>query len=314
MQRKIMKLLMNRIKAFFYVVLLVGSLTSCDKEDTIEPEVLRDYAEQYAKDLAAIEEYLETHYITVTNNPGFQDDMNVVIEKIPTGGTQTPIKNHPDLTFRTTTFNDVAYKIYYLKLREGLATNPSPSNVDAVLASYKGTLLDGTQFDAMDVPSSMFRLDNVILGWSEIFPKFKTGTYSSNGDGTITFSDFGAGVIFIPSGLGYYNLAQVGIPSYSPLVFTFKLYEIDRIDHDNDGIPSYLEDTNGDGYLTKEDDTDGDGIPNYRDIDDDGDGRLTRDEIKDAQGNILPYDAIPDCSGNTTNPARLRKHLDPSCR
>jgi hypothetical protein len=304
---------MKRIKAFLYLALVAVILVSCNKDDDRKPEELRDYAEQYALDLAAIEEYLETHYITVVNNPGFQDDMDVVIEKIPEGGTQTPIKNHPDLTFRMTTFDDVEYKIYYIKLREGIAENPSPTNVDAVLTSYKGTLLDGTQFDYMEIPSAMFRLDNVILGWSEIFPQFKTGSYASNGDGTINFSDFGAGVMFIPSGLAYFNLVQVGVPAYAPLVFSFKLYEIDRIDHDNDGIPSYLEDINGDGYLTIADDTDGDGIPDFRDIDDDADGRMTRDEIKDAEGNIIPYADIPDCSGNTTNPTRLRKHLDPSC-
>ncbi|WP_291117489.1 FKBP-type peptidyl-prolyl cis-trans isomerase [Flavobacterium sp. UBA6135] len=304
---------MNRIKAFLYVMLTVGFFTACNKDDDRKPEPLRDFAEQYAKDFAEIETYLETHYITVTNNPGFQDDMDVVIEEIPEGGTQTPIKDHPDLKFRMVTSNGVEYKVYYLKLREGIAENPSPTNVDAVLASYKGTLLNGTQFDYMDIPSTMLRLDNVIRGWSEIFPQFKTGNYITNGDGTVSFTDFGAGVMFIPSGLGYFNLFQTNIPSYSPLVFSFKLYEIERIDHDNDGIPSYLEDINGDGYLTNEDDTDGDGIPDYRDIDDDADGRMTKDEIKDAEGNIIPYADIPDCNGNTTDPNRLRKHLDPNC-
>ncbi|GGD29237.1 FKBP-type peptidyl-prolyl cis-trans isomerase [Flavobacterium orientale] len=304
---------MNRIKAFLYVMLAVGFFSACNKDDGAKPEPPRDSAVQYAADIAAIEEFLEKHYIEVINNPGFQNDMDVVIEEIPEGGTQTPIKDHPDLTFRMVTLNDVEYKIYYIKLREGVAENPSPTNVDAVLASYRGTLLNGSQFDYMDIPSTMLRLDNVIRGWSEIFPQFKTGNYTTNGDGTVSFTDFGAGVMFIPSGLGYFNLFQPGIPPYSPLVFSFKLYEIERIDHDNDGIPSYLEDINGDGYLTIEDDTDGDGIPDYRDVDDDGDFRLTRDEIKDAEGNIIPYADIPDCGGNTTDPERLRKHLDPDC-
>jgi hypothetical protein len=42
----------------------------------------------------------------------------------------------------------------------------------------------------------------------EIFPEFKTGTYSSNTDGTVSYSDFGADVMFIPSGLAYFNKVQ----------------------------------------------------------------------------------------------------------
>jgi hypothetical protein len=51
------------------------------------------------------------------------------------------------------------------------------------------------------------------------------------------------------------------------LVFSFKLFELQRLDQDGDGIPSYLEDLDGmvirrvlaTGVLNP-DDTDGDGI------------------------------------------------------
>ena len=53
------------------------------------------------------------------------------------------------------------------------------------------------------------------------------------------------------------------------------------MDHDGDGIPSYLEDLDGDKILFEQDDDfDGDGVPNYLDVDDDGDGVLTADEIE----------------------------------
>ncbi|MDO6761553.1 hypothetical protein Q4566_15175 [Tamlana sp. 2_MG-2023] len=52
---------------------------------------------------------------------------------------------------------------------------------------------------------------------------------------------------------------------------------------DDDGIPSDLEDVNGNGDLT-DDDTDSDGIPNYIDSDDDGDNILTADENPDPNG------------------------------
>ena len=98
----------------------------------------------------------------------------------------------------------------------------------------------------------------------------------------------GVGVMFLPSGLGYFATGAAGIPAYSPLVFKFDLLQMKQNDHDNDGIPSYKEDLNGDGEFTvanadddtiTHDDTDGDSIPNYFDSDDDADGVLTIDEL-----------------------------------
>ena len=52
-----------------------------------------------------------------------------------------------------------------------------------------------------------------------------------------------------------------------------KLYALKRFDHDSDGIPSFQEDLDGDGYmwiklickmeLVNPDDTDRDGIPDF---------------------------------------------------
>ncbi|MEZ4802759.1 MAG: hypothetical protein R2797_08290 [Gelidibacter sp.] len=56
---------------------------------------------------------------------------------------------------------------------------------------------------------------------------------------------------------------------------------------DNDGIPSELEDINGNGDLT-DDDTDGDGVPNYLDDDDDGDNVKTiNEEVNYTEANGL---------------------------
>jgi hypothetical protein len=86
-----------------------------------------------------------------------------------------------------------------------------------------------------------------------------------------------------------------------------------------DGILSYQEDIDGDGYIwLKEelnagvinpDDTDGDGFPDFIDTDDDGDGVSTRTEITAANGVLIPFDAIPSCDGNTTDPNRKKRHL-----
>lgn len=311
---------MKLLKYILPIFILSLVVLSCEDDDDVAVVPPRPFDEQYAADKDSIEHYLKTHYVSVINAPGFTTDMDVAIFEIPDGGTQTPIWDMPNLEIRTVdvTTQDQIYDIYFLNLRQGVPTNPKPCNFDSVFVSYRGTLLNGSQFDYVQVPSVMFRLENLIRGWGEILPQFNTGSYSTAGDGTTLFEDFGAGIMFLPSGLGYYNVSQVGIPAYSPLVFSFKLYEIERLDQDNDGIPTYLEQIPNDlgirdGYLTLADDTDGDGVPDFRDVDDDGDQILTRNEIKDAEGNLISYEDIPDCSGNTTDPNRVRKYLDPAC-
>ena len=82
------------------------------------------------------------------------------------------------------------------------------------------------------------------------------------------------------------------------------IISVELIRDDNDGIPAFLEDINGNGNLD-DDDTDGDGIPNYLDIDDDGDNVLTKDEKPDPNndGNLSDAqdtdgDGIPDYLDN----------------
>jgi len=327
---------MTKFKYYFILIITTFSLFSCSKNDSAEAEPIRDFSVQYTTDISDIEEYLKTFYITVVDHPGFVDDKDVTMTKIPVGGTQASIWSYkdsatfPKLMSRDVVLHDITYKVYYLVLREG--TGVAPCNVDGVLASYKGdylqqtvvsevTSLTATTFEEAKYPQQMLSLYSTIKGWSEIFPKFKTGSYTSNNDGTVSYNNFGAGVMFLPSGLGYYSSGTGTIPAYAPLVFSFKLYELQRLDQDSDGVPSYQEDVDGDGYMNllatgvvNPDDTDGDGIPNFLDVDDDADGYSTKSEVKNpATGLSYPFADIPSCSGNTTDPARLKKHLDKSC-
>lgn len=322
---------------FFFGLLIV---TSCSKSDNSSIAPLRDYEEQKATDMESIETFMKTHYITVINNPGSDDDMDVTYTLIPEGGSQVSIwdqTNYPKQTREVTVRqgdNDVTYTIYYLLLREGTGVeSKSPCNVDNVLTGYRGeyiytntetveevttSTIEGIQFEENKNPSSFLSLTGVIRGWSEIFPKLKTGSYTENLDGTLTYTDFGAAVMFIPSGLAYYRNAQGSIPSYSPLVFSVKLFEIQRVDQDGDGIYSFQEDINNDGYVvslptgvTNPDDTDGDEIPDFLDADDDGDGYLTSYEIKNLIDNTTySFDDIPTCgaSGNGK-----KRYLDSTC-
>ena len=93
--------------------------------------------------------------------------------------------------------------------------------------------------------------------------------------------------------------------SYSPLIFQIELFATSLNDHDSDGVPSYLEDLNGDGFFTidvdeitdtTDDDTDDNNILDYVDIDDDGDGVPTINEDIDGDGdptNDIGANGIP---------------------
>ena len=359
---------------FFKIILLFTitiTIVSCSKSDS-STVPLRDYATQRDTDMTNIETYLDTHYITVVNNPGATDDQDVTFTLIPDGGTQTSIWDQTTYPLKTRYVKvkqndiDVVYKIYYLELRQGSGPNSkSPSNVDRVLTSYRGeyiytktvtttdtppvttTTIESEQFEESINPQGFFNLTGVIRGWSEIFPQFKTGSYTGNPDGTVSYNDFGAGVMFIPSGLAYFGSSAGGIPNYSPLIFSFKLYEIQRLDHDGDGIYSYQEDlatsvvssdgtvtvTPGvpDGYVftlpegvVNPDNTDdgtpilqSDGtykyeeVPDFLDVDDDGDHYTTASEIKNPiTGDAYPFADIPTCGGTGNG---KKNYLDPSC-
>jgi hypothetical protein len=333
---------MNKVTYYLIVSIAALFLFSCSKNDSVaEITPARAYADQYETDITDIEEYLNNYYITVVNNPGKTDDQDVTITEIPEGGTQPSIMSYkeatayPKLLIRNVKLHDVDYKLYYLVLRPGIGE--SPTNVDAVFTSYRGDYLSrdtttqalsATKFEEAKYPQSFFSLYNTVAGWGETFPRFKKGTYTTNADGSISYNDFGAGVMFLPSGLAYYNRGAGSIPSYAPLVFSFKLYEIQRLDQDNDGIPSYQEDLNSDGYMydyrntvnyptTPEDairyadDTDQDGIPNVFDSDDDGDNYTTKLELKKPDETYHTFETVPSCSASA---AGVKRYLTANCK
>lgn len=344
---------MNKFKLYFSAFCMALILFSCDKaDDNTVYEQLRYYGPQYTADLTMIETFLQTHYLEpIPDNPGQADDQDIKILPIPEGDTsKVAIWDNPMLHSKEVTYNLLTYKVYYLTAREG--TGENPSRVDEALISYEGSFLssDGsavinTRFEYAPFPNAFFPLSSTIEGWQEIIPLFKKGTLvPGEGPNPVAYNDFGAGIMFLPSALAYYNLKQSSsdgtvIPAYSPLVFTFKLYDVRRLDHDSDGILSANEDIDGDGVFT-DDDTDADGTPNFLDFDDDGDGYLTKAELKHLVEDTstipstfatfyYPYNGAaiddpatlvdetqgaPDCSGTDfTSPTRLRKYLDKNC-
>lgn len=106
-----------------------------------------------------------------------------------------------------TTESGLLYKVD----KEG--TGDAPKDSDTVVVNYKGTLIDGKEFDnsyTRGEPLS-FRLDGVIPGWTEGLKHVKKG---------------GKIKLVIPPELAYGKAGVPGIPANSTLVFDVELLDI----------------------------------------------------------------------------------------
>ncbi len=108
-----------------------------------------------------------------------------------------------------TTASGLQYKV------ETEGTGKSPAATDVVKVHYKGTLLDGTEFDSSykrNAPAE-FPLNRVIPGWTEGVQLMKEG-------GKTTF--------YIPSALAYGERGTPGGPigPNETLVFEIELLEV----------------------------------------------------------------------------------------
>jgi hypothetical protein len=290
-------------------ILMLGFIFSCSSDDdTGEPLELRDPEEVRDENLLQIESFLETHFYRFEDNPQNPNFQNIVFDTIAgDNANEEPIINSQFLKSKQVFQQDVEFKLYYLKFREGAESSRQPTFADSVLVTYRGfSLFENQTFDGSPNPI-WFDLTNNIRGFYEVMDEFRGSTsFQENPDGTISFDDnFGIGTVFIPSGIAYYSAppSGSGIAAYEPIVFNIQLYRSIEADHDQDGVPSWMEDLNNNRRLT-DDDTDEDNIPNFVDVNDDGDGTLTEDEIEfDADGNLI----LPDSNGNGTP-----DYLDPT--
>ena len=305
------------------VVGLVALLFSCSNDDdggvvAVPPRLL---SEVVVEDAAALEEYLSTHFYNYEDfeNPPPDFDYRIVLDTIADANAdKIALIDRPELRSITLSVDSddfalddgetVDHTMYFLSVREGVGG--SPTVADSTLLKYEGSALFNKTLSTFDAAATHIwqYLPFTLAGYRHGISQLKSGDgIVVNPDGTTTISNAGIGALFIPSGLGYFNAFIDGIPPYSPLVFKVEvgLY-IEDTDYDNDGVPSILEDIDGDGDLTN-DNTDEDQertlglqiLANHLDTDDDQDGTPTRDEIIiDALGNLtLPDgdgDGIPD--------------------
>ena len=102
--------------------------------------------------------------------------------------------------------------IYYKVLEQGNGST-SPTVRSIVSVHYRGTLIDGKEFDnsyKRNCPEA-FRLCDVIDGWQLALQQMHVGD---------------KWIIYIPYELGYGSKACAGIPAFSTLIFEVELLGI----------------------------------------------------------------------------------------
>ncbi len=101
--------------------------------------------------------------------------------------------------------------LQYTVLAEGAGAMPAAN--DVVSVNYRGTLLDGTEFDSSYKRGqpAQFPVNGVIKGWTEALQKMKPGSKWK---------------LFIPADLAYGENGQRGIPPNSVLVFEVELLSV----------------------------------------------------------------------------------------
>jgi FKBP-type peptidyl-prolyl cis-trans isomerase FkpA len=298
---------MNRILICF---LLLFVFLSCKKDDDkidIASIPQKSLSEVAVENDAEIKAYLETHFYNYEEfeNPTAGFNFKIKFDtiagdnasKIPLiNQVETQLITEVSSTFLRTDDEEVQHTLYYLSARDGVGESPTIG--DNTVVRYEGSLLDGTLFDASSVPTSQY-LPGFVKGYANGIANFNGGVGPvENGDGTVSFDDYGVGVIFMPSALGYFDSPRSGsgIPAYAPLIFQVDVLAFEKdTDFDGDGIPSILEDLDGDGDLNN-DNTDSETesfnvfLANHYDTDDDDDGIDTIDEIElDAEGNFVSF-------------------------
>jgi hypothetical protein len=268
---------------FFTSLVLTFILFSCPPDDDgLVPITEVERTIQQIDDDSILNHFLETHYY----NSGELSQMSIftINDIVITALDDDGVLPDPDINTLliddvirgSTVYEDTDYDYYYLSLNQG-GGEDSPNFTDKVRVNYEGSLLNGDVFDNTITPV-VFDLTEVVAGWSRIIPEFNIAEdFNINSDGTVSYTNPGIGIMFIPSGLAYYSSSPGSIPVYSCLSFKFSCFQMEENDHDSDNIASYQEDLNGNLNLF-DDDTDGDNIYNFVDIDDDNDGTLTIDE------------------------------------
>jgi len=103
--------------------------------------------------------------------------------------------------------------LQYIILADGDPARAPPTLADQVAVRYRGTLLDGTEFDSSDAPNApaTFLVGRVIKGWQEALLMMKPGAKWR---------------LFVPPELAYGSKERRNIPGGSLLIFDVELTSV----------------------------------------------------------------------------------------
>jgi FKBP-type peptidyl-prolyl cis-trans isomerase len=101
--------------------------------------------------------------------------------------------------------------LQYKVITEG--KGKSPQDTDSVTVHYRGTLIDGTEFDSSHKRGepATFPVNQVIKGWTEALKLMKESAKWQ---------------LFIPANLAYGESGRPSIPPNSVLIFDVELFKI----------------------------------------------------------------------------------------
>jgi FKBP-type peptidyl-prolyl cis-trans isomerase FklB len=112
-----------------------------------------------------------------------------------------------------TTASGLQYKV----LKEG--SGPSPKETDTVVVQYKGTLIDGTEFDSSykrNEPAS-FQVNRVVKGWIEALQLMKSGAkYQLFIPSSLAYGERGAGQLIGPNATLIFEVELLSIKAPEP--------------------------------------------------------------------------------------------------
>lgn len=100
--------------------------------------------------------------------------------------------------------------LQYLVIEAG--KGGKPTSTDTVTLRYRGTRIDGSEFDSSDAEPATYRVDEVIGGWTEALQLMQEGDRWQ---------------LFIPPKLGYGERGAGKIPANSALIFEVELLSVD---------------------------------------------------------------------------------------
>jgi len=168
-------------------ILAAGLKDALANKPQLTPDQVKDVMAQFEKDMEQKQKQLGEK--NKTEGAKFLEDN----------------KKKPDVK---TTASGLQYKV----IKEGTGTQPKAT--DMVTVNYRGTLIDGTEFDSSykrGQPAT-FPVNGVIKGWTEALQLMKQGSKYQ---------------LFIPSGLAYGERAMgADIGPNSTLIFEVELQEV----------------------------------------------------------------------------------------